>query len=196
MPVTVQESALHEITRILTRGNDDPKQIAAELLPLVYEELRRLAVAMMAKLPPGQTLQATALVHEAYMRVADNERPSAWENRRHFFSTAARAMRFILVDQARRKSTVKHGGSLARSQLDDVLIEVDVPPEDILALDDALQQLEADDRRKAEIVQLRYFAGLSEPETAEVLGVSRATVAREWRYARVWLLREMSGETE
>jgi RNA polymerase sigma factor (TIGR02999 family) len=182
---------MHAITRLIQERGGEPARLAAELLPLVYDELRQLARALMSGLRPGQTLEPTALVHEAYLRIVGDHDPG-WANRRHFYAAAARVMRFILVDRARSKATVKRGGLLARAQdFPDVPMEVTVPHEDLLALEEALGRLEASDPRKGQIVNLRYFMGLTESETAEVLQVSRATVAREWRYIRIWLYRQL-----
>ncbi len=162
------------------------RQAAAELLPLIYDDLRQLARARMARLAPGQTLQPTALVHEAYARVIGGGDPG-WDGRGHFFAAAAQAMRNILVDQARRKAALKHGGGRRRHELEDFDLAIQPPREDILALDEALQRLEADDPRKGRIVNLRYFAGLTAEETAAALDVSVGTVEREWRYIKAWL---------
>ncbi len=174
----------------MTNPNDDrtpePAQPAAELLPAVYGELRRLAAALSVKLRPGQTLQPTALVHEAYLRLVRNQDPG-WEGRRHFFGAAARAMREILIEQARRKDSQKRGGGARRVELTDGLALIEPPADDLLALDEALGQLQTEKPHLAEIVQLRYFAGLSVEETAEVIGRSVPTVVRDWRFARAWL---------
>ena len=162
------------------------KQPAAELLPLLYGELRRLAATLTARLAPGQTLQPTALVHEAYLRLVRDEE-SGWQGRRHFFGAAARAMREILVEQARHKASLKHGGKVQRVELAEGLAWIEPPSSDLLALDDAIQQLEAEDPQLAEIVRLRYYTGLSVEETASVVDVSISTLTREWRYARAWL---------
>jgi len=159
---------------------------AAELLPLIYDDLRKLARARMAKLAPGQTLQPTALVHEAYARVIGSGDPG-WDGRGHFFGAAAQAMRNILVDQARSKAALKRGGGRQRLDLQDGDLAIQPPREDILALDEALRQLETDDPRKGQIVNLRYFAGLTAEETAAALDVSVGTVEREWRYIKAWL---------
>jgi RNA polymerase sigma factor (TIGR02999 family) len=163
---------------------------AAELLPVLYGELRRLAAALTARLPPGQTLQPTALVHEAYLRLVGDQDPG-WKGRRHFFGAAAQAMRDILIDQARRKAGLKHGGQAQRIELADGLAWIEPPSGDMLALDDAIQQLQGEDARLAEIVRLRYYTGLSVEETAEVIGVSVSTLKRDWRCARSWLARRL-----
>ena len=163
---------------------------AAELLPAVYAELRRLAAALGGRLPPGQTLQPTALVHEAYLRLVGDQDPG-WNGRRHFFGAAARAMRNILVEQARRKGAHKHGGGARRVELTEGLAVIEPPADDLLAVDEAIQQLQQEKPHLAEIAMLRYFAGLSVDETAAVLGISASTLAREWRFARAWLVRRL-----
>ena len=161
-----------------------------ELLPLVYDELRRLASARMKQEQPGQTLQATALVHEAFLKLLGSE--STWENRRHFFAAAALVMQRILVDKARRKQRLKHGGDLQKAQLSDLdLLADDGADDDLLALDEALREFDRHDASKAELVRLRYFAGLSEEEAAKTLNISRATAARWWAYAKAWLFDKM-----
>jgi RNA polymerase sigma factor (TIGR02999 family) len=181
----------------MTNPSDEPPDTglpAAELLPEVYSELRRLAAALTAGLRPGQTLQPTALVHEAYLRLVRNQDPG-WEGRRHFFGAAARAMREILIEQARRKGSHKHGGQGHRVELAEGVAWIEPPADDLLALDEAIQQLHAEDVHLAEIVQLRYYAGLSVEETAAVVGASESTVKRDWRFARAWLARRLSGDT-
>jgi RNA polymerase sigma factor (TIGR02999 family) len=167
------------------RGPEE-KQPAAELLPILYGELRRLAATLTARLAPGQTLEPTALVHEAYLRLVRDEE-SGWQGRRHFFGAAAQAMREILVEQARHKASLKHGGKVQRVELAEGLAWIEPPSSDLLALDEAIQQLEAEDPQVAEIVRLRYYTGLSVEETASVVGVSISTLTRDWRYARAWL---------
>src|SRR5262245_5813573 len=159
---------------------------AAELLPTLYAELRHLAGALSARLPPGQTLQPTALVHEAYLKLVRDQDPG-WQGRRHFFGAAAQAMREILVDQARRKASLKRGGAGQRIELSEGLVLIEPPADDVLALDEAVQTLQAEEPRLAEVVLLRYYAGLSVDETAGVIGQSVSTVMRQWRQARVWL---------
>jgi RNA polymerase sigma factor (TIGR02999 family) len=185
-----------DVSRMLGALGRGELDRADELLPLVYEELRALARANMAHEKPGQTLQATALVHEAWMRLVGDgaaERP-AWNGRGHFFGAAARAMRRILVEQARRKARLKHGGARERVELGDVEPEVEGPGDDVLAIEEALRRLEREDARKGRIVELRYFAGLTVEETASVLCVSVGTVEREWRFVRAWLQVELDGE--
>jgi RNA polymerase sigma factor (TIGR02999 family) len=174
----------------MTDGSDERPaaevQSAAELLQALYTELRRLAAALTAQRGPGQTLQPTALVHEAYLRLVKNQDPG-WEGRRHFFGAAAQAMREILIEQARRKGRLKRGGGGRRVELAEGLAWIEPPADDVLALDEAIDQLQAEDPRLAEIVMLRYYSGLSVEETASVVGVSVSTLTRDWRYARAWL---------
>jgi RNA polymerase sigma factor (TIGR02999 family) len=159
---------------------------AEELLPELYTELRRLAAALTGQLRPGQTLQPTALVHEAYLRLVRGP-GTGWEGRRHFFGAAARAMREILIEQARRKDSLKRGGGARRVELSEGLALIEPPADDLLALDEAIQQLQAERPHLAEVVQLRYYTGLSVEETADVVGRSVSTITREWRFARAWL---------
>jgi RNA polymerase sigma factor (TIGR02999 family) len=183
---------MKEVTRILESIARREPGSSEALTPLVYEELRRLATQRLTREAPGQTLQATALVHEAYIRLVDQDQSPHWNSRGHFFAAAAEAMRRILIEHARRKQTEKHGGQLVRQSLDEVDVAVESPPQDILALDEALTKLAAEDPTKAELVKLRYFAGLSVEEAAQVLGISRATADRYWSYARVWLYSELT----
>jgi RNA polymerase sigma factor (TIGR02999 family) len=193
-------SDISQILDALSRG--EPHQ-AGELLALVYDELRRLAAQKLAREAPGQTLQPTALVHEAFLRLVASGEASApreqrWDNRGHFFAAAAEAMRRILIENARRKHRRKRGGGRRRVDLEQVEAVADSPAEDLLALDEALGQLAAEDAAKAELVKLRYFAGLSVEEAARCLGVSRATADRWWAYARAWLyerLRQGEGDS-
>jgi RNA polymerase sigma factor (TIGR02999 family) len=183
-----------EVTRILSAiGQGDP-QVASQLLPLVYEELRQLAAQKLAHETPGQTLQPTALVHEAYLRLVGEDDGPHWDSRGHFFAAAAEAMRRILVDSARRKKRVKHGGDRQRVELAEQDVPVRPPPEEVLALDEALTRLAAEDAAAAQVVQLHFFAGLSIEQAAEALGVSRATAYRQWAYARAWLRCALGGE--
>ena len=165
-------------------------QAATRLLPLVYDELRRLAAQKMAHENPGQTLQATALVHEAWLRLGGDQQP-AWQNRAHFFGAAAEAMRRILVENARRKKRLKHGGHLERVNADDVDIPSTMPDDDLLAMDEALDRLTEVDSRAAELVKLCFFVGLTQEQAARELNVSVATIERTWAFARAWLFREM-----
>src|SRR5262245_25331237 len=185
-------SAVTQILHALAEG--DPSA-ADQLLPLVYDELRKLAAARLANQPPGQTLQPTALVHEAYLRLVGDPGGDDWDSRGHFFAAAAEAMRRILVENARRKGRAKHGGGLRRRDLGDAdqVTEPEVV-EDLLALDEALTKLAATDPQAAQLVELRYFAGLSIPEAARTLGISPRTADRLWAFARAWLLREVGGD--
>ena len=182
------------VTRILERLSQRDPTAAGQLLPLVYDELRKLSAAKLAQEKPGQTLQATALVHEAYLRlVGGAQAGKTWDGRGHFFAAAAEAMRRILVDNARRKHRLRHGGELARIELDDELdIAVPEPREDLLALDAALDKLKLVDGTAAELIQLRYFAGLTLAEAAEMLDISARSADRVWAYAKAWLHREMT----
>jgi RNA polymerase sigma factor (TIGR02999 family) len=184
-----------DVTAILQAIDRGEARAAEELLPLVYDELRRLAGARMRQERGGQTLQATALVHEAYLRLVRGEEARGWGNRRHFFAAAAEAMRRILVEKARRRKRIRHGGELQRVNLEDADLAVDEPREDLLALDEVLQRLEQDDPQKAELVKLRYFAGLSEDEAAAALGISRATASRWWTFAKAWLFERMQADS-
>jgi RNA polymerase sigma factor (TIGR02999 family) len=175
------------ITELLRAAQAGDAGAAERLLAAVYEELHQLARARMAHLPPGQTLQPTALVHEAYLRLTDKSDIS-WESRRHFFFAAARAMRDILVEQARRKARPVRGGDRRREELDEACAVVEPPAENVLAVHEALDDLEKQDPLKAQIVLLRYFSGLTTAETAEVLGLAERTLDRQWRYIRAWLL--------
>lgn len=178
---------MSEVTRILKSIEDGDPQAAEELLPLVYDELRKLAAAKMAQEKPGQTLQATALVHEAYLRLVDVEKAQHWNSRGHFFAATAEAMRRILVENARHRQSQKRGGLQQRVNLDEAQSLILAPAEDILALDEALEKLALEDPIKAELVKLRFFAGLSHQEAAEALGISRPTADRYWAYAKVRL---------
>jgi RNA polymerase sigma factor (TIGR02999 family) len=191
---TMSDGDAGAVTRVLRAAARGEPGAAADLLPLVYDELRRLARARLAKLPPGQTLQATALVHEAYLRVVRNADPG-WDGRAHFFGAAAQAIHDILIDQARRKATQKHGGGRRRVDVDDLAIAAAAPGEDLLALDEALARLERLAPRQHRVVMLCYFAGLEHEEVAEVLGITARSVRRDWRYAKAWLLSELSGGT-
>jgi RNA polymerase sigma factor (TIGR02999 family) len=182
--------APEQVTRILQAVNAGDDQAAEKLLPLVYDELRRLAAVRMAHESPGQTLQATALVHEAWLRLVGSN-PVQWNGRGHFFGAAAEAMRRILIERARKKARIRHGGQLERVELDHVTLATQDSDDVIVAVNDALEKLAAESPQKAEIVKLRYFAGLEHVEIAEVLGVSEPTVRRHWAYARSWLYAEL-----
>jgi len=178
---------MSDVTRILTAIEQGDARAADELLPLVYEELRRLAAQKMAQEAPGQTLQATALVHEAYIRLVDVEKAQHWDSRGHFFAAAAEAMRRILVENARRKRSLKAGGAMRRVDLDGAEVALDHDCDDLLALDDALRELSAEDPVAAELAKLRLFGGLTVDEAVESLGMSRRTGFRHWTYARAFL---------
>jgi RNA polymerase sigma factor (TIGR02999 family) len=187
---------MSDVTRILSAIEEGDPHAAEQLLPLVYDQLRRLAAHKLAREAPGQTLDATALVHEAYLRLvaspAGESGEPHWDSRGHFFAAAAQAMRRILVDNARRKKSRKRGGGLARQDLNAVQLAAPQPSEDLLDLDEALTRLAAKDPVKAELVQLRYFAGLTLDQAAAVLGISPATADRYWAYARAWLHQEIT----
>jgi RNA polymerase sigma factor (TIGR02999 family) len=178
---------MSEVTRILSAIEQGDPKASGELLPLVYEELRTLAAQRLAQEKPGQTLQATALVHEAYIRLVDNDLARSWGGRGHFFAAAAEAMRRILIEEARRKQTEKHGGGRQRVELGEAELASDDAPADLLELDEALSGLTQEDPIAARLVELRLFAGLSIEQAAEMLGVPRATAYRHWTYARAWL---------
>jgi RNA polymerase sigma factor (TIGR02999 family) len=191
---------MSQVTHLLEAIEQGDPEAADRLLPLVYDELRRLAAQRLAHEPPGQTLQATALVHEAYLRLVGTPARSPaseggvrWDGRGHFFAAAAEAMRRILVENARRKRTAKRGGGRARQELDVERLAAPEPREDLLALDEALTRLAAADPRAAELVQLRYFAGLTLPESARLLNISPRSADRLWAYARAWLHQELQG---
>jgi RNA polymerase sigma factor (TIGR02999 family) len=184
---------MNDVTRLLAAIEHGDPRASEELLPLVYRELRQLAQQRLAREKPGQTLQATALVHEAYLRLVGGQGAPDWDSRGHFFAAAAEAMRRILIENARRKRAERHGGRLERQDLDAIAIVAPTPSDDLLALDEALTKLEAEDPVKGQLVKLRYFTGLSEEDAADVLGISRTTAQRHWRYAKVWLLRRLRG---
>ena len=183
-----------DVTQILTRIQAGDSAAAEQLLPLVYDELRKLAAARMSQENPGQTLQATALVHEAYLRLVDGSEDQQWDNRGHFFAAAAEAMRRILVENARRKNRIKHGGEMSRLELEEVPIIAKEIHEDLLALDVALDRLKAVDPQAVELVHLRYFVGISNAEAAKLLGISPRTADRVWSFARAWLHQEIARE--
>jgi RNA polymerase sigma factor (TIGR02999 family) len=181
-----------DVTQILSQIEEGDGQAAEKLLPLVYDQLRQQAASKMAQEKPGQTLQATALVHEAYLRLVDGGRARHWQSRGHFFSAAAEAMRRILVENARSKQSLRRGGGLRRCSLEGAQVGVEEPYGDLLVLDEALRSLEEIDVQKANLVKLRYFAGLTIPQAAESLGISVATANRYWNYARAWLHEQLA----
>ena len=185
---------MDDVTPILSAIEQGDPSAAEQLLPLVYDGLRRLAAEKLAREKPGQTLEATALVHEAYLRLVDVEKAQQWNSRGHFFAAAAEAMRRILVESARRKKRAKHGGDLHRVELHDQDVPVRPPPDEIIALDEALTRLAEEDPEATQVVQLHFFAGLSIDQAAKALGVSRATAYRQWSYARAWLRCAIGGD--
>jgi len=187
---------MSDITRILDQvHNGDPKA-AAELLPIVYDELRRVAAARMANGAPGHTLQPTALVHEAWLRLVGKEGEAQFQNRTHFFAAAAEAMRHILIDHARRKQALRHGGGQQRVDADDLEIAAPADDDELLAVNDALDRLAQADPAKAELVKLRYFVGMTIEEAASALGVSEPTAKRRWALARAWLFNEIKSHRD
>lgn len=187
-------SDMSQVTQILSAIEQGDPHAAEQLLPLVYDELRKLAADRMAGERPGQTLDATALVHEAYIRLVDVARPQNWDGRAHFFAAAAEAMRRILIDAARRKGRAKRGGDHKRVDLDDAASISLAAPDELLLIDEAIAKLAAEDTRAAQLVRLRYFAGLSIEEAAEMSGMSRSTAFEHWSYARAWLHYELYGK--
>ena len=183
---------MSDVTQLLNAIDHGDPHAADQLLPLVYDELRRLAAAHLAREKPGQTLDATALVHDAYLHLVGDHQ---FADQRHFFRVAAEAMRRILVDRARHKRRIKHGGGRERVSLAEAERAAEAPAEDVLALDEALERFAGVDPTKAELVKLRYFAGLSEEEAAAALGISRATASRYWSYARAWLIDALDGKS-
>ncbi len=183
------------VTQLLHAAARGESQAAEELLPLGYDELRKLAQARMGRTPPGHTLQATALVHEAYARLVGGQDPG-WEGRGHFFFAAARAMRDILVEHARKKGSIKRGGDRQRVDVDNLTLAVEAPPDDLLALDEALERLKQEHPRKHQVVMLRFFAGLTAEQTAELLGTTSRTVERDWRFARASLYQDLADDSE
>ena len=181
-----------DVTSILSAIEQGDPHAAEQLLPVVYDELRKLAAQKLTQEKPGQTLDATALVHEAYVRLVDSNQAQQWNSRGHFFAAAAEAMRRILIEQTRRKRRQKHGGGLQRVELDDAVDIADAPLQDLLELDEALNRLEKADPLAAKLVNLRYFAGLTMPQAAEALGITLRTAERNWTYARTWLHREIT----
>ena len=183
---------MSEVTRILSAIEQGDPHAAEQLLPLVYDELRRLAAQRLARERPGETLQPTALVHEAYVRLVDADKPQRWNGRGHFFAAAAEAMRRILIDQARRKQADRHGGGRLRVDLPEDLAAPEARPDDLVALDEALSRLERHDPDAARLVKLRHFAGLSHTDAAQALGISRGAADRLWALGRAWLFRQLS----
>jgi RNA polymerase sigma factor (TIGR02999 family) len=184
---------MNDVTRVLSAIEQGDPQASEQLLPLVYDELRRLAAQKMAREAPGQTLEATALVHEAYLRLVDTAKAQHWNSRGHFFAAAAEAMRRILVERARHKRSLKAGGERRRQELADIELTAAEPGLDVLALHEALVKLEGQAPRKAALVKLRFFAGLTIEEAAQALGVATSTAIKDWSYARCWLYAEMEG---
>ena len=182
---------MSDVTRILAAIEHGDVRAVDELFPLVYQELRQLPAQRFSKELPGQTLQATALVHEAYLRLVGSENQN-WKGRTHFFAAAAEAMRRILIENARRKHRLKHGGGRQRVDFEDAAMAIEEPSENLIALDEALAKLESTDKVKSELVKLRYFAGLTLEQAAELLGISTTTAKRYWAYAKAWLYREIS----
>jgi RNA polymerase sigma factor (TIGR02999 family) len=178
---------MSEVTRIMAAIERGDLHAAEQLLPLVYDELRKLAAQKIAQEKPGQTLQATALVHEAYLRLVDTDKALRWDSRGHFFAAAAEAMRRILVDRAREKGRQKRGGTLHRLHIDDIALATKITPDQLLAIDEALEKLMLDDPTAAQLVKLRYFAGLTVDEAGQALGISTTTAYRHWNYARAWI---------
>jgi RNA polymerase sigma factor (TIGR02999 family) len=187
---------MSEVTRILSAIDQGDPHAAEQLLPLVYDELRKLAAARLAQEAPGNTFDATALVHEAYLRLVGSAAADGWDNRGHFFAAAATAMRRILIERARQKQRLRHGGGRQRQQLHPDLAATPEPDEELLALDAALARFAERDPLKARLVELRYFAGLTGDQAAEILGISPSTADRHWVYARAWLRREVQGNAE
>jgi RNA polymerase sigma factor (TIGR02999 family) len=182
---------MNDVTSILSAIEQGDSKASAELLPLVYDELRKLAAQRLAQERPGQTLQATALVHEAYLRLVGDPESRGWDSQGHFFAAAAEAMRRILVERARAKGRVRRGGQWRRIDLEDLALAVSAPPDLLLTLDEAIARLEAEDPAAASLVQLRYYAGLSVEQAGASLGISTATAYRHWAYARAWLASDL-----
>ena len=183
-----------DVTQILSQIEDGDPSAAEQLLPLVYDELRKLAAAKLANEKPGQTIQPTMLVHEAYLRLIDTEQAQKWNSRGHFFGAAAEAMRRILVENARRKQSSKRGGQARHLELDPALAAIENPFEDLLDLDQAMTRLEQEWPKNAQLVKLRYFAGLTIPEASKAMGISTATAERYWRFARAWLHSQLKSD--
>jgi RNA polymerase sigma factor (TIGR02999 family) len=186
---------MNEVTRVLSAIEQGDPHAAEQLLPLIYDELRQLAAQKLAQEKPGQTLQATALVHEAYLRLIGGDVVQPWDSRRHFFAAAAEAMRRILVENARRKRSAKHGGKRLRVDLDDALLVANDPSPTLLEVDELLDQLAQADPKASELVKLRFFAGLTGEQTAQALGISPRSADLLWSYARAWLFERLQGES-
>ena len=187
---------MSDLTRVLDRAQNGDSQAAEELLPLVYDELRRVAAARMANGAPGHTLQPTALVHEAWLRLLGKDGEARFQNRTHFFAAAAEAMRHILIDRARRKLALRHGGGQQRVDADELEIAAPADDDELLAVNDALERLAQADPAKAKLVKLRYFVGMTVEEAAAALGISEPTAKRRWALARAWLFNEISSQRE
>jgi RNA polymerase sigma factor (TIGR02999 family) len=185
-----------EVTQILSAIEQGDPSATEKLLPLVYDELRKLAALRLAQEKPGQTHQATALVHEAYIRLVGKDNAQRWDSRGHFFAAAAEAMRRILIEQARRKQRLKRGAGYHHAAIEEIEVECGFQPDELLALDEAIAKLELEAPQKAKVVQLRFFVGMNHEEVAEALGISAVTARRHWRYARAWLRRDMRDESE
>jgi RNA polymerase sigma factor (TIGR02999 family) len=185
---------MSDVSRLLSAIEDGDEKAADQLLPLVYQELRQLAAAKLSKEKPGQTLQPTMLVHEAYLRLVDVNQPQQWNGRGHFFGAAAKAMRRILVEKARRKQSLKHGGQMQRVELNSATAAIENPVVDLLALDEALSRFEQQWPDKAKLVKLKYFAGLTIPEASQAMGISTATAERYWKFARAWLYSQLNSD--
>ena len=192
--VNVILSVMTNVTKILEQLQQGDPRAAEELLPLVYDELRKLAAARLSGEKPGQTIQATALVHEAYLKLVGGDSARMWDGRGHFFAAAAEAMRRILINRARDKNRLKRGGRRKRVELDEIVLALDTPDDELLALDEAMQALAQDDPVGAKLVELKFFAGLTLRQAAETMGVPRRTADRHWAYARAWLFDRLSGE--
>jgi RNA polymerase sigma factor (TIGR02999 family) len=187
---------MSEVTHILSAIEEGDPHAAEQLLPLVYGELRKLAAQRLSREKPGQTLEATALVHEAYLRLVDVERAAQWDSRGHFFAAAAEAMRRILVDRARERGRAKRGGKFKKLDIDAIDLATTAAPDQLLAIDEAIEKLAHDDPPAARLVELRYFAGLTVEEAGKAIGISTATAYRHWNYARAWLHNELRGAVE
>jgi RNA polymerase sigma factor (TIGR02999 family) len=193
--VVARGTAMTDVTQILSQIESGDSSAAEQLLPLVYDELRKLAAAKLGREKPGQTLDATALVHEAYLRLVGSVRPQSWDGRSHFFAAAAEAMRRILVENARRKNRIRHGGQMNRVDIDDFPIAVIAPDDDLLAVHETLDALAQTDAQAAELIKLHYFLGLSMDESAQLLGISPRSAYRTWSFARAWIYKHLGRES-